>query len=135
MSASRKDVLVKAIEAEVAWRRSIHAPSSPTTSSGGRRPRACPGTALAELAGRREEASRTSPSRSGDSTKWAIRRSRSGGRSRHTGPLVSAGAVLEATGQRVQSPSATVADFRDGKIQSFRTYFDDVSLIEQIVGA
>jgi hypothetical protein len=28
-----------------------------------------------------------------------------------------------------------VADFREGKIRSFRTYFDDVSLIEQIVGA
>ena len=28
----------------------------------------------------------------------------------------------------------TVADFRDGKIRSYRTYFDDVSLIEQIVG-
>jgi ketosteroid isomerase-like protein len=28
-----------------------------------------------------------------------------------------------------------VADFRDGKIRSFRTYFDDLSLIEQIVGA
>jgi len=28
----------------------------------------------------------------------------------------------------------TVADFRDGKIRSFRTYFDDGSLIEQIAG-
>jgi hypothetical protein len=27
----------------------------------------------------------------------------------------------------------TVADFRDGKIRSFRTYFDDMSLIEQII--
>jgi hypothetical protein len=26
-------------------------------------------------------------------------------------------------------------DFRDGKIRSFRTYFDDISLIEQIAGA
>jgi ketosteroid isomerase-like protein len=30
---------------------------------------------------------------------------------------------------------ATVADFRDGKIRSFRTYFDDLTLIEQIAGA
>ena len=32
-------------------------------------------------------------------------------------------------------PASRVADFREGKIRSFRTYFDDVSLIERIVGA
>ena len=54
----------------------------------------------------------------------------------HTGPLVlSEDSVLEATGRHVQLPGVTVADFRDGKIRSFRTYFDDISLIEQIVGA
>jgi len=54
----------------------------------------------------------------------------------HTGPLVlSEDSVLEATGRHVQLPGVTVADFRDGKIRSFRTYFDDLSLIEQIVGA
>ena len=54
----------------------------------------------------------------------------------HTGPLLlSEGSVLEPTGRHVQLPGVTVADFRDGKIRSFRTYFDDVSLIEQIVGA
>jgi ketosteroid isomerase-like protein len=53
----------------------------------------------------------------------------------HTGPLVlSEDAVLEATGRHVQMAGATVADFRDGKIRSYRTYFDDVSLIEQLVG-
>jgi ketosteroid isomerase-like protein len=53
----------------------------------------------------------------------------------HTGPLVlSADAVLEATGRHVQLPGVTVADFREGKIRSYRTYFDDISLIEQIVG-
>ena len=31
-------------------------------------------------------------------------------------------------------PASTVADFRDGKIRSYRTYFDDASLIEQIAG-
>jgi len=52
----------------------------------------------------------------------------------HTGPLVlSEDAVLEATGRHVQLPGVTVADFRDGKIRSYRTYFDDISLIEQIV--
>ena len=53
----------------------------------------------------------------------------------HTGPLVlGEDAVLEATGRHVRLPGVTVADFRDGKIRSYRTYFDDVSLIEQIVG-
>ncbi len=54
----------------------------------------------------------------------------------HTGPLVlSEDSVLAATGRHVQLPGVTVADFREGKIRSFRTYFDDISLIEQIVGA
>jgi ketosteroid isomerase-like protein len=54
----------------------------------------------------------------------------------HTGPLVlSEDAVLEATGRHVQLPGVTVADFREGKIRSYRTYFDDLSLIEQIAGA
>ncbi len=53
----------------------------------------------------------------------------------HTGPLVlGEDAVLEATGRHVQLPGVTVADFHDRKIRSFRTYFDDVSLLEQIVG-
>ena len=52
----------------------------------------------------------------------------------HTGPLVlDEDAVLEATGRRVRLAGATIADFRDGKIRSYRTYFDDISLIEQIV--
>ena len=52
----------------------------------------------------------------------------------HTGPLVvGEDAVLEPTGRRVQLAGVTVADFRDAKIRSFRTYFDDVSLIEQLV--
>jgi hypothetical protein len=54
----------------------------------------------------------------------------------HTGPFVLAeDAVLEATGSRVRLAGATVADFREGKIRSFRTYFDDLSLIEQIARA
>ena len=54
----------------------------------------------------------------------------------HTGPLVlSEDSVLEATGRHVQLAGVTVADFREGKIRSYRTYFDDLSLIEQIVGA
>ncbi len=54
----------------------------------------------------------------------------------HTGPFVlGEGAELEATGRHVQLAGVTVADFRDGKIRSYRTYFDEVSLLEQIVGA
>jgi SnoaL-like domain len=54
----------------------------------------------------------------------------------HTGPyILSEEAVIEATGRRIQLAGATVADFRDGKIRSFRSYFDDISLIEQLVGA
>src|SRR5436190_16115109 len=52
----------------------------------------------------------------------------------HTGPLVlGEDAVLDATGRRVQLAGVTVADFQDGKIRSFRSYFDDVSLLEQMV--
>jgi len=52
----------------------------------------------------------------------------------HTGPMVlGEDAVLEATGRRVRLAGVTVADFRGEKIRSFRSYFDDLSLIEQIV--
>ncbi len=54
----------------------------------------------------------------------------------HTGPLVlDEDVALDPTGRHVQLAGVTVADFREGKIRSFRTYFDDASLIEQIVGA
>ena len=54
----------------------------------------------------------------------------------HTGPLVlDEETIVEATGRRLQLAGVTIADFRDGKIRSFRTYFDDMSLLEQIVAA
>ena len=54
----------------------------------------------------------------------------------HTGPYaLSEDAVVEPTGRHVKLAGVTVADFRDGKIRSFRTYFDDLSLIEQLAGA
>lgn len=54
----------------------------------------------------------------------------------HTGPLVlGEDAALAATGRHVRLAGVTVADFRGGKIRSNRTYFDDISLIEQIVAA
>ena len=107
-------------------------------SSGGRRTRWCRGwTALAELAALREEAFSNvviglrGLDEVGNKAfaEWLIEAD-------HTGPLVLGDdAVLEATGRHVQLPGVTVADFREGKIRSFRTYFDDLSLIEQIVGA
>lgn len=52
----------------------------------------------------------------------------------HTGPYVlSEDTVVEPTGRRIKLAGATIADFRDGKIRSFRTYFDDLSLIEQLI--
>jgi hypothetical protein len=54
----------------------------------------------------------------------------------HTGPLVlDDDVVLDATGRHVQLAGMSVADFREGKISSFRTYFDDLSMLEQIVDA
>ena len=54
----------------------------------------------------------------------------------HTGPLVlSEDVALDATGRHVQLAGVSVADFRDGKIRSYRTYFDDLSMLEQIVDA
>ena len=51
----------------------------------------------------------------------------------HSGPYVLSDAILEPTGRRIKLAGVTVADFRDGKIRSFRTYFDDMSLIEQLI--
>jgi class 3 adenylate cyclase len=138
MSESRKDVLLKALEAElgggpvdpatlftadvVGW--------SPIASVSGL-------TALADLAGAHDSAfsNVVLELRGLDEVgnkgfaEWVVD-------AEHTGPLtLGEGAVLEATGRHVQLAGVTVADFRDGKIRSFRTYFDDMSLIEQIVDA
>jgi ketosteroid isomerase-like protein len=138
MRESRKDVLSKAIEAEagsvsvdpgtlftedvVGW--------SPIASVSGL-------TALAELGAQRESAFSNlgivfrGLDEVGNKAfaEWVIEGD-------HTGPLVlGEDEVLEATGRHVTLAGVTVADFRDGKIRSFRTYFDDASLIEQIVGA
>ena len=54
----------------------------------------------------------------------------------HTGSLeLGEDTALEPTGRHVQLPGVTVADFCEGKIRFFRTYFDDLALIEQIAGA
>jgi ketosteroid isomerase-like protein len=138
MSDSRKDVLLKALEAEVGGG-SVDLNTLFTDDVAGWSPYATVSglTALAEVAALREVAFSNvvilfrGLDEVGNKAfaEWVIEAD-------HTGPLVlSEDAVLEPTGRHVQLAGATVADFRDGKIRSYRTYFDDISLIEQIVGA
>jgi predicted ester cyclase len=136
MSDSRKDVLLKAIEAEAGI-----TPADPSTlftdDVVGWSPYASVSglAAMTELAELRDMAfSNVSLSMRGLDevgnkafAEWVIDAD-------HTGPLVlTEDAVLEPTGRHVQLAGATVADFREGKIRSYRTYFDDISLIEQLV--
>ena len=138
MSESRKDVLLKALEAEVGGA-SVDLSTLFTDDVVGWSPYATVSglTALTELAALRDMAfsnvviSFRGLDEVGNKAfaEWLVEAD-------HTGPLVlGEDAVLEATGRHVQLAGATVADFREGKIRSYRTYFDDVSLIEQIVGA
>ena len=137
MSESRKDVLAKAIDAEVAGG-SVDLGTLFTDDVVGWSPYATVSglDALTALAALREVAFSNvvvfyrGLDEVGNRAfaEWVIEAD-------HTGPLVlDEGAVLEATGRHVVLPGVTVADFRNGKIRSYRTYFDDVSLIEQIVG-
>ena len=138
MGESRKDVLMKALEAEVSGG-SDDPGSLFTDDVVGWSPYATVSglTALEELAALRELAfsNVVITFRGLDEVgnkafaEWIVEAD-------HTGPLVlGEDAALEATGQHVQLAGVTVADFRDGKIRSYRTYFDDLSLIEQLVGA
>ena len=138
MSESRKVVLLKALEAEVGGA-SVDLGTLFTDDVVGWSPYASVSglTALAELAALRDMAfsNVVITFRGLDEVgnkafaEWLIEAD-------HTGPLVlGEDEVLEATGRHIQLPGATVADFRDLKIRSYRTYFDDISLIEQLVGA
>jgi ketosteroid isomerase-like protein len=137
MGDTRKDVLLKALEAEVGVG-SADLSSLFTDDVVGWSPYASVSglAALSELAALRDVAfSNVALSFRGLDevgnkafAEWVIEAD-------HTGPLVlSEDAVVEATGRHIQLAGATVADFRDGKIRSYRTYFDDISLIEQLVG-
>ena len=137
MSESRKDVLLKALEAEVGGA-SADLGTLFTDDVTGWSPYATVSglKALADLSALREEAFSNvaimirglDEVGSKAFAEWLIEAD-------HTGPLVlGEDAVLDATGRRVQLAGVTVADFRAGKIRSYRTYFDDLSLIEQIVG-
>jgi ketosteroid isomerase-like protein len=137
MSGSRKEVLSQAIEAE-AGGASVDLKTLFTDDVAGWSPYATVSglMALADLAALRETAFSNvvlmfrGLDEVGNKAfaEWLIEAD-------HTGPLVlGEDAVLEATGRHVKLPGVTVADFRDGKIRSYRTYFDDASLIEQIAG-
>ena len=137
MSESRKDVMVKALEAEVGSA-SVDLATLFTDDVVGWSPYASVAglTALAELSALREMAFSNvvillrGVDEVGNRAyaEWLIEAD-------HTGPLVlDDDVVLEATGRHVQLAGVSVADFREGKIRSFRTYFDDLSMIEQIVG-
>ena len=53
----------------------------------------------------------------------------------HVGPLVIDDVRVEATGQRLQLGGATVAEFEGHRIRAFRTYFDTLGLLEQMIDA
>jgi hypothetical protein len=136
MSDSRKDVLMKAIEAE-AGDTTVDVGTLYTDDVVGWSPYATVSglAALAELAALREVAFSNvvigfrGLDEVGNKAfaEWIIEAD-------HTGPLIlSEDTVVEPTGRHVRLPGVTVADFREGKIRSYRTYFDDVSLLEQIV--
>jgi ketosteroid isomerase-like protein len=136
MSESRKDVLLKALEAEVGGA-SVDLGNLFTDDVVGWSPYASVSglPALAALAALRDIAFSDvvillrGLDEVGNKAyaEWVIEAD-------HTGPLIlDEGAELEPTGRRVQLAGVTVADFREGKIRSYRTYFDDISLIEQIV--
>ena len=137
MSESRKDVMVKALEAEVGSD-SVDLGTLFTDDVVGWSPYAAVAglTGLAELSALREIAFSNvvillrSVDEVGNRVyaEWLIEAD-------HTGPLVlDEDVVLDATGRHVRLAGVSVADFREGKIRSFRTYFDDLSMIEQIVG-
>jgi ketosteroid isomerase-like protein len=137
VSESRKDVMVKALEAEVGSA-SVDLGALFTEDVVGWSPYATVSglTALAELSALREIAFSNvvillrGVDEVGNRAyaEWLIEAD-------HTGPLVlDDDVVVEPTGRHVQLAGVSVADFREGKIRSYRTYFDDLSMLEQIVG-
>src|SRR6476620_11428885 len=127
MSGSRKDVMVKALEAEVGSA-SVDLGTLFTDDVVGWSPYAAVSglTALAELSALRDIAfsNVVIGLRSVDEVGNRVYAERLH-ETDHTGPLVlDDDVVVEATGRHVQLAGVSVADFREGKISSFRTYFD-----------
>ena len=136
MSESRKDVLLKALEAEVGGAPvdpgAVHRRCrrwSPLSSVSGLTGLAALSALIVSAFQRRHHVPGLDEVGNKAIAEWLVEAD-------HTGPLVlDEDAVLEATGRHVQLAGVTVADFREGKIRSYRTYFDDISLIEQLVDA
>ncbi len=53
----------------------------------------------------------------------------------HSGPIALDDVVFEATGARITLHGMSVADFSGGRIRSFRQYWDEVELLEQLMPA
>jgi hypothetical protein len=53
----------------------------------------------------------------------------------HVGPLVIDDVQVEPTGQRLQLGGATIAEFEGHRIRAFRTYFDTLAILEQMIDA
>jgi len=54
----------------------------------------------------------------------------------HTGPfVVSDDLTVPATGRHIHIGGATFAEFRGDKISALRSYFDEMALMEQLMGA
>ena len=53
----------------------------------------------------------------------------------HVGPLVIDDIRVEPTGQRLNLGGATIAEFEGHRIRAFRTYFDTLGLLEQMIDA
>jgi predicted ester cyclase len=52
----------------------------------------------------------------------------------HTGPLVvDDDLTIEPTGRRLHLSGATVAEFDGDRVCAFRSYFDDLALVEQVL--
>jgi len=50
----------------------------------------------------------------------------------HSGPIEVDDVVIEPTGARIRLHGVTVAEFAGDKIRSFRQYWDEVELLEQL---
>ena len=50
----------------------------------------------------------------------------------HSGPFAIDDDVIDATGLRVTLIGVTVAEFEGDRIRSFRQYFDEAALLEQM---
>jgi SnoaL-like polyketide cyclase len=52
----------------------------------------------------------------------------------HTGPLlIDDDLLVEPTGRRIILAGVIIAEFRGNQIRTFRTYFDDAALLEQML--